>query len=182
MKKPTSLSVLQSIDKKLGLILIKLDEPKIKQTIKTPKQDLFVLHMKKEYTAQYLFDECKKLFPCYLNSWVDLGQIISDRKGDYTISFKKNIEADEEWKKMSANELKDRRLKFITLEERMLMELEYFKETGQHLDIKNETLCAGSRARDGRVLRVDWHGVQFQVYTYYPGHASDNVCARVAVS
>lgn len=45
----------------------------------------------------------------------------------------------------------------ITLRERMLLELEYFERTGNHLDIKGVTLCGGSRYSDGGVPRVDWY-------------------------
>jgi hypothetical protein len=44
----------------------------------------------------------------------------------------------------------------VTLEERLLYELAYFSETGQHLDVECVTICGGSRYRNGEVPRVYW--------------------------
>ena len=40
--------------------------------------------------------------------------------------------------------------------ERELLELAYFLTTGEHLDVENITLCAGSRFRLGYVPDVGW--------------------------
>lgn len=44
----------------------------------------------------------------------------------------------------------------ISIRERMLMEIQYFKKTGEHLDIKGWTICTGSRYAGGGVPRVYW--------------------------
>ncbi len=51
----------------------------------------------------------------------------------------------------------DPQMKGITLRERLLMEIQYFKETGNHLDIKGWTICSGSRYSDGDVPYVCWY-------------------------
>jgi hypothetical protein len=127
--------------------------------------------------------ECKKKFDVY--SWYnnekldkDFPPVKSDRY------FKKNLEADEELKNKSANELEKMGVKGMTLRERLLMELAYFNETGQHLDIDNITLCSGSRYSDGDVPDVSW-GVDHRglcVGRYDPGTADDDLRARAVVS
>ncbi len=67
--------------------------------------------------------------------------------------FKKLVEADPKNANISADNFKG---KGITLRERLLMEEQYFTETGKHLDVENITLCAGSRSADGRVPSVGW--------------------------
>jgi hypothetical protein len=61
--------------------------------------------------------------------------------------------------------------------------LKYFDETKQHLDVKNVTLCAGSRDADGGVPDVDWGGggVKLHVDWYSVGSADPSLRARAAV-
>lgn len=172
--KPTLTTINNKLDK-----ILKLLEPEITSKLTDDRPDeYFVLKMKKEYTAEYLFEECKKLFPC--NSWIDLSGVKSDRSGDYEIKFRKNIEADDEWRNISANNLPED-TRFITLPERLLMELKYFEKTGQHLDIYNWTLCAGSRVYGGGVPCVSWRGSRLQVDYCHPDDADDGIRARSAV-
>lgn len=129
------------------------------------KNDEYItLHMTSEMTPQYLFNECKKLFPIY--SLIDLSKVISERKGNYTVSFKNSQEPDEENKNKSANDLKAEGNPGITLEERLLLEIEYFKKTGKNLDVKNYTLCSASRFRDGDVPHVGFNPVGCEVYVF----------------
>lgn len=106
-------------------------------------------------TPQRLYDKCAELFPCWKHADRNLDKIIvSDRtakNGHYAIWVRNRQEADEENKNLSADHLKKRRTPEITLEERELYELKFFKETGKHLDEVNWTLCAGSRYSDGHV-------------------------------
>ena len=122
-------------------------------------------------TPQRLFDKCKELFPSWKYTDKNLDEIIkSDRasqSGHYAIWVRDRVEADEENKNLSADDLKKRNSAEITFEERMLYELKFFKETGKHLDIKNWTLCAGSRDSDGNVPHADWDGVKFEVFWHY---------------
>lgn len=102
----------------------------------------------------------------------------------YAIRLRERVEADEEFKNTSANQLEEQNVNCITLLERLIYELKYFSETGQHLDIKNWTFCAGSRYFDGSVpdvdcssddggLRVRWAG---------PGGSGDGLRVRQVVS
>lgn len=125
-------------------------------------EDFWTINISKNLTEEQAYEDCQKLFPCY--KYNNLTDITSDRtsKKPYSIKVKANIEADENLKNISANDLK---VKSITLLERLVLEKDYFQKTGQHLDIINLTLCSGSRRsgggvpyvywRDGR-LRVDW--------------------------
>jgi hypothetical protein len=94
-----------------------------------------------------------------------------NRDGSYAISLKAVVEADKENKNQSANQRQEQGCKDITLLERLLLELIYFLATGKHLDVKNITLCTGSRNRYGRALGVRWDSGdrRVDVYWYYPG-------------
>lgn len=98
--------------------------------------------------------------------------------------FKKNIEADSELANQSADDLAKTGKEYITLRERLLLEIQYFDETGNHLDIENWTLCVGSRASDGRVPSVDWGSCygEVDVGWRYAGRRSEALRGRVAVS
>jgi len=90
---------------------------------------------------------------------LDASVVHNDRtaeNGDYIVLFNKNVEADEEFKNLSANQLKTMSHEGITLLERLLLEVLYFDRTKKHLDISNWTLCSGSRNSDGYVPFVHW--------------------------
>ncbi|MFA5644143.1 MAG: hypothetical protein WC928_01290 [Patescibacteria group bacterium] len=111
----------------------------------------------------------------------------NDRKaenGDYIVVFNKNVEADEEFKNYSANQLKAIEHKGITLLERLLLEILYFDRTKKHLDISNWTLCTGSRDSDGCVPDVGWNssdGLLCVIWSY-PDRSSDFLRSRAVVS
>lgn len=77
-------------------------------------------------------------------------------KGTYAIWCRNRVEADEELKNKSVEMLESDGVSCLNLEERLLFEEIFFGETGKHLDVKNVTLCAGSRDRDGCVPYVSW--------------------------
>lgn len=137
-------------------------------------------------TPERLFQKCRELFPAW--KWTDRnldGVVISERtaKDDaYAVWFRDRVEADEEFKNLSANNLKERGTPGITLEERLLMELEYFMRTGKHLDIQNVTLCAGSRDSDGDVPGVRWGVGGLEVRWHGPDGHDGGLRAREAVS
>jgi len=110
--------------------------------------------------------------------------VISERTAKnsaYAVWFQNTVEADENLKNLSAYILKDKNIPGITLEERLLMELKYFKETGKHLDINNITLCAGSRYSDGGVPGVHWGVGGMEVSWYGAGDYGGALRAREAV-
>jgi len=137
-------------------------------------------------TLQRLYDNCVKLCPCWKWTDDDLDKIVQSERtakdGTYAVWFRDVVEADEELKNLSANDLKEKGIPGITLEERLLMELKYFKETGNHLDIKSWTLCSGSRYSVDGVPRVDWGSVRLRVDWYRPDDASGYLRSRRAVS
>ena len=91
----------------------------------------------------------------------------TSQNGDYIVLFKKNIEADEEFKNFSANQLEAVYHNGITLMERLLLGVLYFYETKKQLDVVNKTLCSGSRDLCGNVplvyyyegIEIDWYGI-----------------------
>lgn len=134
-------------------------------------------------TPNRLFEACKSCFP----SWRyrdDLNVITSTTLQEtYAVWFRDRVEADEEMKNKSANDIAAERITGITLEERLLMELKCFKETGQHLDLENITLCTGSRYPDGCVPSVYWYGMDGRMSVYWcrPVDRDDGLRVRVAV-
>ena len=137
-------------------------------------------------TPQKLYDKRKELFPCW--KWTDrnLDEIVSSdrsaKDGAYAIWLRDRIEADEELKNLSANDLKRMNIPGVTLEERLLYELKFFKETGKHLDIQNITLGTGSRSDDGSVPRANWCVDRLEVLWFHSGDCDGHLRSRVAVS
>ncbi len=129
----------------------------------------------------------KKQFPVwtYRDDLDDEHVPTNDRKADrnYAVWFRDNVEADAEFANTSANQLQDRKINCITLLERLVMELKYWAETGgEHLDINNWTLCAGSRDSDGNVPGVDWDDGGLCVDWAHTDGADGRLRARQAVS
>ena len=153
-----------------------------------PAKDWQLIIVAKGMTPQQLYNKCKELFPCWCWTNENLNEIVESERttkdGHYAVWVRTRVEADEEFKNLSANDLKKQNHKGITLEERLALELHYFWKTrGKHLDIQNVTLCTGSRYSDGRVPRVDWHDDKLDVRWYDHGYADDaRLRSRVAVS
>lgn len=141
---------------------------------KKPEGDWWLIIVAKGMKPQRIFDRCREKFG---DAWKwteeDLDKIItSDRtadKGHYAVWVRANVEADEQFKNLSANQLKELGHKGITPEERLLLELFYFWKTKKHLDIQNWTLCTGSRYSDGGVPIVSFHPYSGRVNVYYDG-------------
>jgi len=100
------------------------------------------------------------------------------RKGTYALWVKDIREADEENANKSANDLARDNHLGITILERQLLEMDYFEEHGEHMDLNNVTLCSGSRGRDGGVVDADWRGVGFFVRWYYPSDRDSYLRSR----
>lgn len=140
-------------------------------------------------TIQQAYDTCKKLFPCWKSTERNLDEVIptNDRMptaGAYAIWVRDRIEADEELKNLSANNLAAKSITMETVLERELHEIVYFIDTGKHLDIKNITLLAGSRSAYGSVPHAYWDGDEFYVRVAWcsPDDADDHLRARQVVS
>lgn len=102
----------------------------------------------------------------------------------YAIWVRERVEADEELKNLSANQLKEQEVPGVTLMERLLHELKYFSETRQHLDVANVTLCSGSRYSDGDVPHVGWDADDRElcVNACNPAYRLDDLRTRAVVS
>ncbi len=119
---------------------------------------------------------------------LDVAVLHNDRdpmkQGPYAISFAPNVEADEEFKNLSAEQLKERGHQSDTLLECLLLGMAYIIATeGEHLDDKNVTLCAGSRRSDGSVPSVHWNrdARKVRVDWYFSRNRSDSLRSRLAV-
>lgn len=95
---------------------------------------------------------------CRIGDNLDEGVPVNDRIADkdYVIRIRDRTEADEELKSRSAYFLLKENILTLTLLERLVLDLFYFWKNGEHLDIENLTLCAGSRYSDGDVPNVCW--------------------------
>ncbi|MGD0230300.1 MAG: hypothetical protein ABSC19_08070 [Syntrophorhabdales bacterium] len=134
-----------------------------------------------------LYAKCKELFECWC--WTDSsfdGIVTSNERdiknGPYAIWVRNNVEADEELKNLSATEIKEKGIATETLAERLVHELKFFAETGEHLDLKNVTLCAGSLDSFGVVPGVCWRYGAMTVLWAIPIYRSGSLRARQAVS
>ena len=121
------------------------------------KSPIFTIVEQPNLKTSEILNMCKKLFKAY-SSYNDkqLDEDYPAPKEATVRYFRANIEADEEHANKSAKQLEKENIPGITLRERLLLELQYFCVTGGHLDIKNYTLCSGSRFSDGGVPLVHW--------------------------
>lgn len=140
-------------------------------------------------SLEQLYAKCKERFKSWRWTNDNLDKIVTfnerdAKNGAYAIWARDEIEADEKYKNISANKIKEMGIKTETLAERLIHELKFFAETGNHLDIRNITLCSGSRDSDGGVPRVFWGGGYGGVGVSWDGsgHAYDFLRAREAVS
>jgi len=128
---------------------------------------------------------CRRKFSVYTyRDDMDGNVTVNDRMPTslYAIRIRDRVEADEELKNLSAEDLVTRDIAGITLLERLIFELKYYEETGKHLDLHNWTLCSGSRHYDGYVPLVGWHGGKLGVDWYRPRDAYSGLRAREVVS
>jgi hypothetical protein len=135
-------------------------------------------------TNNDVFDACTKAFRTwrYEKNLDTVRDIVKRPDGLYVVWVRDVVEADEDMKNKSADDIAAAGVNTLTLKERMLLELAYFDETGKHLDIDNWTLCAGSRHSDGRVPFVRWDDGKLNVDWASADSRGAFLRARVAVS
>ena len=155
--------------------------------IKIPeKQEGFdkLLIMAPGLDAQKIFTKCKELFQILDADLSSVKDLERNEDSAYAIWVRDRIEADEENKSLSADQITEMGIATQTLRERLLQELDYFKRTGKHLDMQNITLCAGSRDGNGNVPYVRWNTIfaKLHVHWYSSDGASVNLLARQVVS
>jgi hypothetical protein len=155
---------------------------------KKPDGDWWLIIVAMGMTSERIFQVSKKNFGVWKWTNENLDEIVkSDRSaknGAYAVWVKANIEADEEFKNLSANDLLKQNHVGITLEERMLLEVFYFAENGKHLDIASWTLCTGSRCSVGNVPSVFWYsnGREMCVGWCFPDNRNGRLRSRQVVS
>jgi membrane-bound inhibitor of C-type lysozyme len=137
----------------------------------------------KGVSLNQVWEVCLKHFKCWKYDGSDLESLIQEsERGQAKTStafwFRDRVEADEETKNLSANQQTEAS---ITLIARCLLELKYFSETGKHLDLKNVTLCSGSRYADGCFPYALWGVGEFSVYWDLVDDRSPGLRSRVAV-
>lgn len=95
-------------------------------------------------------------------------------------TFNDTQEPDEDLQNMSYDDVKKKNIEFMTIRERIIFELEYYKRTGEHPDEKNITLTS-SLDEDGGVLRSCWIDYRFCVLAYDQHSAYPFIRARRVV-
>lgn len=146
-----------------------------------------VIFIPKGLTFTTVIKALRKKFDIYLyikNLDKDVTENVRTTDESYAIRVRRRQETDEEWKNVSANQLKQQDINCVTLLERLVDELKWFDETGEHMDIDNWTLCTGSCYSDGRVPDVRWDSDyrKLSVNWCNPDYASEALRARQAVS
>lgn len=136
-----------------------------------------------DIALETLYVKCKERFKCWRWTNDNLDKIVTynerdAKNGPYAIWVRDEIEVDEKYKNISADQIKEMSVKTETLAERLIHELKYFKETSKHLDIRNRTLCAGSRCSDGGVPGVRWSGDDGEMDIYWCYSSGVHGCLR----
>ena len=118
----------------------------------------------------------------YIENLANTVTSVRKTKKLYAVWCRNQKEADKENRNETANHFKQN--KCLTLEERLIFEGLYFAETGEHLDGKCYTICAGSRDHDGRVPGVSWDPAdrRVRVHWCYADNRYSDSAVRSAVS
>lgn len=136
-------------------------------------------------TMNQAYDAMSKAFKCWRYK-DDLDKAIPTNarttKTAYAIWVRDGVEPDEKYLGKSTNQADPTMTIGVTVLERMIHELSYFDETGNHLDIKGVTFCTGSRYSDGGVPSMFWFGSKVQVGWYSLGCSYSDCGLREAVS
>ncbi len=108
-------------------------------------------------TMNQVYDRMKALFACWRYS-DDLDKSVTqnarDTKKSYAIWVLDEAEPETEFLGKSTRQADPDMKIGVTLTERMIHEIDYFSETGKHLDVKGVTFCSGSRNSDDGVPSV----------------------------
>lgn len=129
-----------------------------------------LLVMQEGFGPNKYYEASERYFSCwkYTDDLDEATRGRNEREWDktYAIWVRSRKEADEELKNLSANTLKKKKIKTITLAERIWFGLDWYIEKKEHLDEQNITLCAGSRVSDGDVQKFFdnmSHGILFNL-------------------
>lgn len=131
-----------------------------------PEGNFRLLFIAKGMTMNRAFDRCKALFKSWrYNDDLDtaIPKNIRTASEHYAVWVRDGVEPDVEHLGKSTNQVDPDMKIGVTVLERVILELKYFSETGNHLDIKGVTFCSGSRYSGGGVPRAYWYGDKFKV-------------------
>ncbi|MDO8604062.1 MAG: hypothetical protein Q7K40_01485 [bacterium] len=136
-------------------------------------------------TLNQVYDRMSKAFKCWKYS-DNLDESVTknarDTKETYAIWVRVGVEPDEKYLGKSTYQADPDMKIGMTLLERMFLEISYFDETGEHLDIIGWTLCTGSRRADGYVPSVGLDDDRVRVHWDGPGSSGARCGLRSAVS
>lgn len=143
--------------------------------------------------SQRAYEMSEAMFKCWkwtgdrsLDEVIDLRREVRVATKQYVGWCLDRVEADHEMKSTSALQIDERRIiNTLTLTERLLLgQWFYWKSLGNHLDVKNVTICPASRCSDGGVPGVGFRRSLGEVYVdgYDPGRANGFLRSRQAVS
>jgi hypothetical protein len=104
-----------------------------------------------------------------------------DTKLSYAIWVRDGVEPDEKYLGKSTNQADPDMTIGQTLLERMIHEIVFFDETGNHLDIKGVTFCTGSRDSVGYVPCMNWYDGEVRVSWCGLGSSGSGYGLREAV-
>lgn len=131
-----------------------------------PEVNWRLLFIAKGMTMNKAFVHGKSLFKSWRNN-EDLDKAIPKNartaSDHYAIWVYNGVEPDEEYLGKSTRQADPDMKIGMTVLERIIFEIKYFSETGNHLDIKGVTFCSGSRGSDGRVPDAYWYDDEFRV-------------------
>ncbi len=144
-----------------------------------------LLFIAKGITMNRAFEQASKLFKCWKYG-DNLDKAISKNSriasNHYAVWVMDGIEPDVEYLGKSTRQADPDMKLGMTCLERIIFEIKYFLETGNHLDIKGVTFCSGSRHAAGRVPSCDWRGDRFWVSWYDLVYSHSGSGIRSAVS
>jgi hypothetical protein len=101
------------------------------------------------------FSICSKLFKSWKycdNLDKAVSKNIRNPQSHYAVWVRDKVEPDVKFLGKSTRQADPDMKIGITFLERIIFEIKYFTETGNHLDVKGLTFCSGSRVFDGSVL------------------------------
>jgi len=142
------------------------------------------------FSTERAFSGGKKLYNKWkwtdesLDDVLDLSFGRDSQKDPYIVRFHANWEADKALKNLSADIIAEKKINTATLKERILLGDFLYWKYKRHLDVKNITLCAGSRGSDRLVPYVCWAPgyLEVRVDWYYSSSAYSVLRARKVVS
>ena len=150
-----------------------------------PGEEWRLIFIAKGMTMNKAFARCKKLFATWQYS-DDLDKAVPKNarvaSDHYAVWVWDGVEPEVRYLGKSTHSVDPDMKLGITVLERIILEIKYFSETGNHLDIKGVTLCSGSRSSDGCVPFAYWYGGKFRVRCYGLGVSDSAHGVRSAVS